>query len=488
MPAITDRRTYYFVTFLLIGFLAIGGWLRFYQIDAESMSLDEVYSVRLSENSIPGILTGIKADAHPPLYFILLHFWIDYFGNESYKVRSFSVFWGLLSILLVYRVAFLISGHVAGLWSSGLFALSPFFIQYSQQTRGYTLFLSLVLLSYYFFIKIMSEKEGKRRDQLFYVIFTIAMLYVHIYGIFMFISQCVYLLVQAVRREESLGKWLIPLVINSVAYLAWLPVLFYQAFKARPHFSPVLEPDRYALFTTVYSYGGSWPIIILLLLLIILGLWTMRGKISGHHFLLGTWLLIPVVIPLIISIVKPMYLPRYTIGAAAAFYILAALGFSKFKPRWTAPVVVAVLIVLYIPVMKDYYNKTQKEDWRSIVRYIEESNMPGDVIIAIPAKSVLPVRYYYRGDAPTLAVNPYQYKYVVDLRSWGVTDEMTIPASQEGFVRDLVKDKRRVWLLIRNEALGSQMDELLKRALGTSPEIEKRFHGGRVYLFNTNAS
>src|SRR3972149_482452 len=104
MPTITDKRTYFFVTLSLIAILAIGGWLRFYQLDSESMSLDEVYSVRLSENSIQGILTGIKADAHPPLYFILLHFWIAFFGNESSIVRSFSVFWGMVSILLVYRV------------------------------------------------------------------------------------------------------------------------------------------------------------------------------------------------------------------------------------------------------------------------------------------------------------------------------------------------------------------------------------------------
>ncbi len=50
--------------------------------------------------------------------------------------------------------------------------------------------------------------------------------------------------------------------------------------------------------------------------------------------LLITWLLVPIIIPFLISqILAPIYQIRYTISASVAFYILIALAIEKIKIR-----------------------------------------------------------------------------------------------------------------------------------------------------------
>jgi uncharacterized membrane protein len=76
--------------------------------------------------TIKGLITE---DAHPPLYFLTVRFWIQLFGNSIAVTRSFSAFLSLLAFPCLYWLCLELfeSSFVAGI-AVALFAISPFYV------------------------------------------------------------------------------------------------------------------------------------------------------------------------------------------------------------------------------------------------------------------------------------------------------------------------------------------------------------------------
>src|SRR5713101_672020 len=70
--AMTTRRS----PILVASILLIAASARFYRIDAQSLWSDEGSSVAQALRDIPAIAGNSALDIHPPLYYILLHFWV----------------------------------------------------------------------------------------------------------------------------------------------------------------------------------------------------------------------------------------------------------------------------------------------------------------------------------------------------------------------------------------------------------------------------
>ena len=69
--------------FLLLAIVALGGFLRFYQIGSKGLWLDEAFSVWMGWQPVGEMLGWlVKIDQHPPLYYTLLHLWMA-FGDRA---------------------------------------------------------------------------------------------------------------------------------------------------------------------------------------------------------------------------------------------------------------------------------------------------------------------------------------------------------------------------------------------------------------------
>src|SRR5690349_4592477 len=55
-----------------------------------AFSSDEVWSIHASEGNFSSVLSALKNDVHPPLYFILLHGWIQLSGTSERGARALS--------------------------------------------------------------------------------------------------------------------------------------------------------------------------------------------------------------------------------------------------------------------------------------------------------------------------------------------------------------------------------------------------------------
>ncbi|MBW4617852.1 MAG: glycosyltransferase family 39 protein [Cyanosarcina radialis HA8281-LM2] len=167
---------------LLLLWIAIGAGLRFAQLTSKPPWTDEfatmVFSLGRSfadvplDRSIPidllmqplqvhpvattaAVLERLSSeDHHPPLYFVLAHWWMQLFPAETggylslWGARSLPALFGVLSIPAVYglsRLAF--SSPLAGQLAAAMMAVSPFGIFLAQEARHYTLGILMAIAS-----------------------------------------------------------------------------------------------------------------------------------------------------------------------------------------------------------------------------------------------------------------------------------------------------------------------------------------------------
>jgi hypothetical protein len=149
-------------SWLAIIFITLfGGWLRVLLLANKGMWLDETFSVWISNRSIADMLQWIvRIDQHPPLYYVLLHYWIALNGDTPYYVRLLSALFGTGTIPIIYLIGKRISGDVLGLVAALFLALSPFSIYFAQEARMYTLLTFNAAVAIYALVILLKDSRS----------------------------------------------------------------------------------------------------------------------------------------------------------------------------------------------------------------------------------------------------------------------------------------------------------------------------------------
>ena len=139
--------------------------LRFYLIDEKSIWLDESFSLWIARQSLwEGWRWLIEVDQHPPLYYSLLHFWIQLFGSLEGAVRTMSALLSVLTIAVFYAACRrLLDGTTAAI-AVFILAVSPFHVQFAQETRMYALLTLEVACVIYFLARLVTSPVAEGRD------------------------------------------------------------------------------------------------------------------------------------------------------------------------------------------------------------------------------------------------------------------------------------------------------------------------------------
>ena len=125
--------------------------MRIWEIGRKTLWLDEAFSVWLARHPLGEMIAWIaRIDQHPPLYYLLLHFWIGLVGDGPAAVRLLSALLSTLTIPAMYLLGRRLLGPAVGILAALILALSPFHVRFAQETRMYALLMlnaSLALLA-----------------------------------------------------------------------------------------------------------------------------------------------------------------------------------------------------------------------------------------------------------------------------------------------------------------------------------------------------
>ncbi len=152
-----------FAPWLVIIITFIGGCLRVFVLGTKGLWLDETFSVWVANHNVVDMMQWIvRIDQHPPLYYLLLHYWIALNGDTPYAVRLLSVLFGAGTIPIIYLIGKRMSGVLMGLVAAVLLALSLFNISFAQETRMYTLLTFNAAVAIYALVRLLTDSRSVR--------------------------------------------------------------------------------------------------------------------------------------------------------------------------------------------------------------------------------------------------------------------------------------------------------------------------------------
>ena len=169
----------------------------------------------------------IAEDAkHPPLYFLLAHFWMRGVGSSVAASRTLPVLLSLLSLPLMYSLAWeLFASRQAAYLATGLLALSPFDILFAQTVRQYSLLTVTIIGSSVLLLQALRLKTWL--PWLLYGLACAIGLYTHLFFGLTLIGHGLLILGYGVfsRRPWLTLKYLCAIAITSLLYSPWFAVM-----------------------------------------------------------------------------------------------------------------------------------------------------------------------------------------------------------------------------------------------------------------------
>jgi len=212
--------------------LALVAWSVYARTRAthEAYWIDEGLSIGIAHHSffdIPGVL---RQDGSPPLYYMLLHVWIGFFGTKEVATHALSLVFSTLTIPIGLWAGWKLFGRWAGIVTGVLCAANPFLSAYAQESRMYSLVALLSLLCTAFFLFVFVERQ--RRYIPFFAIALAALLYTHLWAAFFVLGTMLTIAVMAWRRRAErralVHDALLAFGGAFLLYIPWLPTALYQ--------------------------------------------------------------------------------------------------------------------------------------------------------------------------------------------------------------------------------------------------------------------
>lgn len=352
---------------------------------------DEVWSIKTAGLNYRSEMAALKADVHPPLYFLILHSWMRAFGTGERTVRCLSGLFYIMSVLAVFGIARELYGTKTGFLCAAVYLSSPLAILAAQFARMYSLLSLLSILSTWLYLQFSIKPRGSRLLFALYVAVNVLGTFTHIGFFFLLFAQIVFHLL--FYRHVRMKRFVFAIVLSLVPYLfLWGPALLVQIANSGEGAAWVKKPGLSMLGDLLFNYGGAFWLVLPVLLYV--G-WRNRSDSSGESGKLNLtsvplWLLaITILTPILISEVKPIFNSRLAIIGVHLF----ALSIGRLTGRGASYLLPLAIIALTIAFITVVHTASAPCDNRQMAVYLSQTAVDGDVVI-FTSLTRLPIDYY----------------------------------------------------------------------------------------------
>lgn len=398
--------------------LGIGLFLRLLLLEKQPLWSDELFSLYWSQMDLSYIFgEGARIETNPPLYYALLHFWINAFGTSVFALRLPSVFFSFLALWAGYNAGKILLPNSNAFFAGLLLAVNATLIYHTQQARYYSFFFFFEAMAIWGLSGFFQKLEKNAPDTLKYLAlfgFAAALCpYAHYTGLF-FTAACfgtiaLYfystgrLKADVLWRQKSLFFICFLICLAAVypacmAYslkhsknIGWIPPVSAQSISIIL-FDLVQSPIRHK-----FAFIKIVPTILLISLFSEAIMWARFSKIQ-----LSLFAALPLIYGLILIIISPektLFLP-YTgqwLILLLCYCLAHSIGsFPTPRKRFYARAIVIGISVFFTSCL---YATQFNEDWRSIAQKIAERPECSGPVVFFQAYGL--GLYYYQPDLAT---------------------------------------------------------------------------------------
>jgi mannosyltransferase len=411
------------VTLALFGAVCLVGVVaRLYGIDNMPFWLDEVTTVNRSSMPFWGMVADSLTNHHLPSYFAIAAIF-GHYGMNEFALRLPSAFFGAASCGVLFLIGRTLGGWRAGLVAGLLLALSPLQVQYGQEARSYTFVILMMAIGFLGLVELARDPRGaslpfrnpasRFAPWVIYTLGTVGALNVLSTAFFWLISAnlaaIAILMDRTIDRGRFLKRWLAAQAIVLLFSLPWfgamdvftdgemtnatnwVPGITLHSFFSVLGSLYLMRVSRlinFHLFPAAIPGFGALVIILAILGLARLRSWRRAGASSEPGqarsrtllLALGIVAIVPPLAILLISIVKPLWMPRYLLWSSVPFLVFVGLGINQLPRRWQTGAALAMVILATFN-LAPYYRAETKPRWDLAATNLVKLMQPGDIVL-----------------------------------------------------------------------------------------------------------
>lgn len=370
----------------------------------QSLWRDEAFSILAAERTLTEILP--KLGFEPPVYYILLHYWMKLFGNSELATRSLSLIGFTLATVVVIvwaeklfkNPASPAGRHWLSRFAPLLFFFNPMLLYYGFEVRTYGWYIFFATLTMYAY--------WKNSWMLFLTSATLGF-YTHTYfGVVPATAALHWLIINRKKLRHPLALFHEPfiqsLVLFSLLISPWVAKISHElgTLKQSWYFPVNINLVQSVLGNMFIGFEGTpwflWGATRLLsLVLLIFFLFALKEKKTrarnGFFFLM---VFVPLALVIGVSFIKPLFVNRYLIAVTVAQVMLLLLALEAIKNE-SVKKIAALSLFLFISAVNIWYPALHaKLDIRSTIREVNAMAKPGDMLLAESSLVYLETVYY----------------------------------------------------------------------------------------------
>jgi mannosyltransferase len=362
------------------------------------MWLDEALTFDIARLPLSHLQGALKRDGAPPLYYVLLHFWMKVFGTSNLGVRSLSGVLSCATLPFVWVAGRRMGGRTVAIGAVVLVASSPFAVRYATENRMYALVAFLTAAG---LVAMLRAFEKPAAGNLIAVgLTTSLLLYSQYWALYLVGITALWLAWQwrrgPVARRRPAGALLIAVLVGCVTFVPWVPTFLYQSkHTGTPWATPA---DFAALVNAITSFAGGAnnsgrALALLYFALAGLGLFGLAGGVRVIVLDLrtrprGRGLALVTVGTLAAAVIggyasRSAFQARYASVIFVLLTILVAMGFATFSDTRIRVGVMAAAAVFGIAgsVPLIWTSRTQAGE---VAAALAKFGRPGDVVAFCP--------------------------------------------------------------------------------------------------------
>jgi hypothetical protein len=452
-------------------------------------SSDEVWSVRAASQDYRAEMATLKADVHPPLYYLLLHEWIRMFDTGERTVRGLSALFYVLAVYFVYRLGKILYGYQTALLCATIYLSSPLAVLSGQFARMYSLLSLLAILSTLLYLQFSVRPSPSRLLFALYIAANMLGTFTHIAFFFVIFSQIFYHFL--FFRQTRLQRFVFAIALSLLPYVVlWAPVLLRQIGNSGEGLAWLKKPGLSRIIELLLVYGGAFWLLIPALVF----MWWKKGPPAIRRTLLSLplWLFaVTLLIPLFISQFKPIFNSRFAIIGLHLFALLAG---ALIGPARTYLVCFALILLngLTLSVM---HSASGTCDTRTTAEYLARNSEDGDVVI-FTSLTRFPIDFYLQKAQPAKQILETSFPAEIDKHP-GYEGTITNPERTSELEREAenlielilkVREQRNGVKVFFLHGFHPELDALILNRLNKQiqplPDLGMRCNGTSSYFTN----
>ena len=379
--------------------------LKLWEIGKQGFWLDEALTVLHCQQSLVEVLRFSSHDHNPPLYYLMASWWIHLFGISEAAVRSLSALLSSVTVVAIIAFARRFLNLEATVFAGLMFTASNVHLYYAQEARTYSLVSLLCVCSFYLFTSLLDRPDVRargalRRDAALLALVNTLLVYSHYVSAWVLVVQIFTACLVARRDTESFRMILLGQAAVAIALLPWFG--FALAVIPRRGEFWLGPPTPRDFLELLQWFAGNRLLFWIDLGVLLAALACTLARAEERRFradpaklaLLGLWAFFPLLADYALSVLTPIFLPRYLLYSSIGLILLIAYLVS-IAPVSRPTRYAAMAAMFALAGARLHLNPPKPQDWRSTVAIVKAEQDPGSTIVISSDSQRLAFAYYY---------------------------------------------------------------------------------------------